>query len=56
LKQGATVKELAGTIHKDFLRNFKYAKIWGSSAKFPGQACGFEHKLQDKDIVEIFTK
>jgi len=56
LKQGATVKDLAGTIHKDFLRNFKYAKIWGSSAKFPGQAVGFEHKLKDKDIVEIFTK
>jgi ribosome-interacting GTPase 1 len=56
LKQGATVKELAGTIHKDFLRNFKYAKIWGKSAKFPGQAIGFEHKLADKDIVEIFTK
>ncbi len=56
LKQGATVKELAGTIHKDFLRKFKHAKIWGKSAKFPGQAVGFEHKLLDKDIVEIFTK
>jgi len=56
LKAGATVKELAGTIHKDFLRKFKHAKIWGRSAKFPGQAVGFEHKLLDKDIVEIFTK
>ena len=56
LKAGATVRELAGTIHKDFLRKFKHAKIWGSSAKFPGQAVGFEHKLADKDIVEIFTK
>ncbi len=56
LKEGATVKDLAETIHKDFVRNFKYAKIWGSSAKFPGQAVGFEHKLKDKDIVEVFTK
>lgn len=56
LKQGATVRDLAETIHKDFVRNFKYAKIWGSSAKFPGQAVGFEHKLKDKDVVEVFTK
>jgi ribosome-interacting GTPase 1 len=56
LKQGATVKDLAENIHKDFIRNFKYAKIWGSSAKFPGQTAGMEHKLKDKDIVEIFTK
>lgn len=56
LKEGQTVKELAGTIHQDFIRKFKHAKVWGPSAKFPGQAVGFEHKLKDKDIVEVFTK
>jgi ribosome-interacting GTPase 1 len=56
LKQGATVKDLAEIIHKDFIKNFKYAKIWGTSAKFPGQTVGKEHELKDKDIVEIFTK
>jgi ribosome-interacting GTPase 1 len=56
LKKGATIKELAQTIHHDFVRNFKYAKVWGKSARFAGQSVGFGHKLADKDVVEVFTK
>ena len=56
LKFGATVKVLAQTIHHDFVRKFKYARIFGKSAKFQGQQVGFEHKLADGDVVEIFTK
>jgi len=56
LKKGATVKDLAWTIHQDFVRKFKSAKIWGKSALFSGQSVGLGHKLKDKDIVEIFTK
>ncbi len=56
LNIGATVKQLAETVHKDFLLKFKHAKIWGPSARFAGQQVGFEHRLADGDIVEIFTK
>ncbi len=56
LNAGATVKQLAETVHKDFLLKFKHAKIWGPSARFAGQQVGFEHRLADGDIVEIFTK
>jgi len=56
LRKGTTIKELAGAIHQDFVKNFKYAKVWGPSAKFPGQSVGFEHKLADRAVVEIFTK
>lgn len=56
LEKESTVKELASRIHKDFLQKFKHAKIWGPSAAFPGQQVGFEHKLKDKDIIEIFLK
>lgn len=56
LKKGATVKDVAEMVHKDFVKNFRFAKIWGLSAKFPGQQVGLEHKLKDNDIVEIFTK
>ena len=56
LKIGATVKDLAETVHKEFLLKFKHAKIWGPSARFAGQQVGFEHKLADGDVVEIFTK
>lgn len=56
LKEGATIKDLAEAIHKDFVTKFKYAKVWGPSAKFSGQQVGLGHKLKDKDIVEAFTK
>ncbi|NIQ55865.1 MAG: TGS domain-containing protein, partial [Gammaproteobacteria bacterium] len=36
LERGATVRELAGKIHKDFLETLKYARLWGSSGRFQG--------------------
>lgn len=53
LKKGATVKDVASSIHKDFLKFFKYAKIWGTSVKYPGERVGLSHVLKDGDIVEI---
>ncbi|MCE4601563.1 MAG: TGS domain-containing protein, partial [Desulfurococcales archaeon] len=56
IERGATVIEAARRIHKDLARNFKYAKIWGKSAKYPGQKVGPDHVLEDKDLVEIHTR
>ena len=56
LREGATVLDAAKRIHKDLARKFKYAKIWGPSAKYPGQRVGGDHVLKDKDIVEIHAK
>jgi len=56
LKKGSTIRELVEKIHEEFLEKFNYAKVYGKSAKFPGQRVGLEHKLEDKDIVEIYTK
>lgn len=56
LPKGSTIEDVAKKIHKDFLRKFKHAKIWGPSAKFKGQQVGLEHKVKDKDIIEIFIK
>ncbi len=56
MKKGSTINDLALVIHKDFLRKFKYAKVWGNSAKFPGQINGLDHNLDDNDVVEIHTK
>ncbi len=55
LLAGSTVLDLAGTIHKDFLENFKYACIWGS-AKFDGQRVQKDYLLRDRDVVEYHAK
>ncbi len=52
---GSNVLELAEIIHKDFIKNLKYACIWGS-AKFDGQRVQKDYVLQDKDIVEYHVK
>ena len=56
LKKGSTVRNLAEYIHKVFLKKFKFARIWGKSARFQGQVVGYDHVLEDDDIVEIHTK
>lgn len=52
LKSGSTVEDLARSLHKDFAKNLKHAKVWGST-KFPGQMVGPEYVLKNNDIVEI---
>ncbi|MCS7133001.1 MAG: TGS domain-containing protein [Aigarchaeota archaeon] len=55
VKQGATVRELAEIIHKEFAEKMKYARVWGRSVKVQGQRVGPDHVLEDGDVVEIFT-
>lgn len=56
IKEGATVKDVCGKLHRDFIKNFRHANIWGSSVKFPGQKVGFEHQMEDKDVLRIILK
>jgi len=56
LKKGATVRVLAERIHKDFVKNFKYARVWGKSVKHKGAQEGLAHVLEDDDVVEIHVK
>ena len=56
LRKNATVREVAKSIHSEFLENFLYARVWGTSVKYPGERVGLDHVLHDGDIVEIHTK
>jgi len=56
LRKGATIYDVAERIHKDFVKNFLYAKVWGKSAKYPGERVGLDHQVEDGDIVEIHIR
>ncbi|OPX59924.1 MAG: GTPase CgtA [Methanobacterium sp. PtaB.Bin024] len=56
VRDGSTVEDVAGRLHRDFLKNFRHAKVWGSSVKFPGQKVGLDHVLEDKDVLRIIIK
>ena len=55
-KEGATIEDMAKRLHKDFIKKFKFARVWGKSAKFGGQMCGLKHILEDEDVVEVHLK
>ncbi|MEW5896551.1 MAG: GTP-binding protein [Nanoarchaeota archaeon] len=56
IKRNSTIKDVCDKLHKDFVRKFKFARIWGSSAKFPGQRFMLNHVLMDKDVLEIHLR
>lgn len=53
VKSGTSVIEVARRLHSEIYKNFKYARIWGPSAKYPGERVGPAHILMDGDIIEI---
>lgn len=55
-KDKSTVQEFCGRIHKTLLDQFKYALVWGSSAKHKPQKVGLQHLLHDEDVVQIIKK
>ncbi len=57
MKKGATLHDMCQKLHKDFVSQFKFAKIWGTSVKFNAQPIlKLMHILQDKDVVELHMK
>jgi ribosome-interacting GTPase 1 len=48
------VEDVAKEVHSEFVKQFKYARIWGSS-NYPGERVGLNYELQDRDVIEIRT-
>lgn len=53
MQNGSTVGDVCNKIHRSMARNFKYAMVWGKSAKFDAQKVGLDHKLVDEDVLTI---
>jgi small GTP-binding protein len=48
-----TVDAIAHSIHHELAARCEGARVWGPSARFPGQRVGRTHELADGDSVEI---
>lgn len=53
LPEGATVEDLARQVHQDLAARLKFARLWGSHARFDGQQVDRHHALADGDVVEL---
>lgn len=50
----STVKDAARYLHKDFEKNLRFARVWGSTT-YAGQRVSKDYELKNRDLVEIFA-
>lgn len=55
-KEYNTVECFCNKIHRGIMKEFKYAWVWGSSAKHNPQRSGKDHVLEDEDVVQIVKR
>ncbi|MBN3317532.1 DRG1 protein, partial [Atractosteus spatula] len=51
-----SVEDFCLKIHKNLIKEFKYALVWGSSVKHNPQKVGKDHVLEDEDVIQIVKK
>ena len=56
IRKGSLVGDVCDKLHRDFRRKFRYAQVWGKSAKFPGQTVSIDHELLDGDLVTVVVQ
>lgn len=53
---GTSIEAFCKQIHQTLVRDFRYALVYGLSAKHYPQRCGLSHQLWDEDVVQIVKK
>lgn len=56
VRSNSTIEDVCGQIHRDLAETFKYAMVWGASARHVPQRVGLSHVVADEDVVSIVTK
>ncbi|MDP2845649.1 MAG: GTP-binding protein [Candidatus Methanoperedens sp.] len=56
VRAGFTIGDVCDKLHRDFKKRFRYAQIWGDSAKHEGQRAGLDHMMYDNDILTIVLR
>ncbi|HEX9815900.1 MAG TPA: TGS domain-containing protein, partial [Candidatus Thermoplasmatota archaeon] len=56
VKYGSDIGAVCDMLHRDMRRDFRYAQVWGKSAKFPGQTLGLDHILTDEDVLTLILR
>ena len=52
VRRGCTLLDVAAQVHKDFVNNLKYARVWGSQVH-DGTVVKGDYVVHDKDVVEL---
>jgi len=55
VRSGSCVADVCDKIHRNMKDTFKYALVWGASARHLPQRVGLSHVLADEDVIYIST-
>ncbi|MFQ5998398.1 MAG: OBG GTPase family GTP-binding protein [Candidatus Bathyarchaeia archaeon] len=56
MKRGSSVLDVCNKIHRNLKNEFRYAQVWGKSAKFGGQRVGLDYRLLDEDVLTFVSR
>ncbi len=55
VRKNSTIEDVCDSIHRTIKDTFKYALVWGASAKHIPQRVGLGHPVADEDVVQIVS-
>ncbi|MCJ1247864.1 Ribosome-interacting GTPase 2 [Trapelia coarctata] len=56
VRNKSTIEEVCDQVHRTLKETFKYAMVWGASARHVPQRVGLSHVVADEDVVSIVAK
>lgn len=55
VRSNSSIEDVCDQIHRTLKETFKYALVWGASAKHIPQRVGLGHMVADEDVVSIVS-
>lgn len=56
VRNNSTIEDVCDQVHRTLKETFKYAMVWGVSARHIPQRVGLAHVVADEDVVSIVAK
>lgn len=55
VRSNSSIEDVCNQIHRNMKDTFKYAMVWGASARHIPQRVGLSHMVSDEDVVYIVS-
>ena len=56
MRRNTSIEHVCHSIHRSLVTEFRYALVWGTSAKHNPQRVGLGHVIENEDVVQIVKK
>jgi len=56
VRSNSSIEDVCDQIHRTMKETFKYALVWGASARHMPQRVGLSHVVADEDVVSIVSR